>query len=167
MKKFTASFLTLILSTALLVPVFGNSLETKLPWLTNYRPLEVIDYSKILMAPQNKSFHYGVDRDNVPFAQNANGIKARYLNLSTDHFRLEIVEGKKVGEVEFVYLSKNETLAQFKTGAGYPLIVRTITQKGSDGATKIHLTFQYRSEKSAITVEPTSAEKGLSPKAVW
>lgn len=156
MKKFTASILALIVITALLVPAFGNSLETKLPWLTNYRTLEVTNYVHPLTDGANKSFHYGLDRDNVPFAQKADGTKGRYLKLFSDHFRLQITKGTRIGEVEFVRLSSNETLAQFKTGRGDRLIVRSITQRG-----EISLDFQYNNKRVGLKTDAKSPPVNL------
>jgi len=162
MKKLTASILALIVATALLTPVVGSSLETKPPRLTNYS-LEVMNYSNTLMARASKAFHYGLDRDNVPFAQSADSTKGRYVNLTSDHFRLQIAKRGKLGEVEFVRLSKNETQAQFKTGRGDRLIVRTILQTGSDGATRINLDFQYKNKNVALKVDARSAQTGFAP----
>lgn len=72
--------------------------------------------SNTLKVSANKLFRYGLDKDNVPFAQRADGTKGRFVNLSSDHFRLQISKGRRHGEVEFIRLSDDETVTQFKTG---------------------------------------------------
>ncbi len=79
---------------------------------------ENASYAKPLKADTSQSFHYGLDRDNVSYAQLANGTKGRFVSLSPDHFRLQIQKGKRLGEVEFIRLSDRETSTRFAAAEG-------------------------------------------------
>jgi len=116
------------------------------------------------MIGADKAFHYGLDSDNVPFALKSNGTKGRYVNLSADHFRLQITNGVSIGGVEFLRLSANETLAQFETGRGDRFSVHSITQTSANGMTNISLDFRYRNKRAVLVIDAKQAEKGLTPR---
>lgn len=138
-------------------PAFGDRRATK-----SYR---VMNFANTLRAGANKLFRYGLDADNVPFAQKADGTKARFVNLSPDHFRLQIAKGGGLGEVEFIRLPSHETLTRFKAGGGDSLLVRTKTRTGDDGAARINVGFQYKDERVTLKIAEGSAGVGLTPDA--
>jgi hypothetical protein len=117
-----------------------------------------------LKASTNELFNYGVDRDNVPFAQRADGTKGRFLNLSPDHFRLQISKGRRHGEVEFIRLSNDETVIQFKIG-GDSLSIRTRNQIGEGDKTRITFGFQYKNKRAILNINDETEEKGFAPNA--
>ncbi len=146
------------LLTAFASPASGNNFEAK-------RYSVLMKYADTLKVSANKLFQYGLDLDNVPFAQTANGTKGRFVNLSPNHFRLQIVKGRGIGEVEFTRLSNNETLTRFMTVGGDTLLIRTRTQTGNDGATGINVGFQYKNESVVLKLDERSTEKGFAPYA--
>ena len=130
-------------------------------WEASYRLLSA---ARALKAGANKSFHYGLDRDKVPFAQRAGGTKGRFVNLSPDHVRLQISKDRRHGEVEFIRLSDDETVTQFKTGAD-SLSVHTRIETGKDGQTQINLGFLYKNKKAVLRLNGETEESGLAPGA--
>ncbi|HEV7903268.1 MAG TPA: hypothetical protein VGO96_05455 [Pyrinomonadaceae bacterium] len=117
-----------------------------------------------LKASASNMFHYGMDRDKVPFAQRADGTKGRFVNLSPEHFRLQISKGRRHGEVEFIRLSGEETITQFKVG-GDSLLVHTRNEIGKDSKTKINLGFLYKNKKAVLKVNDETEERGFAPDA--
>ncbi len=138
------------------VAAFGNGLEAKMYGGMNY--------VNTLKASSNKSFRYGLDRDNVPFAQKTDGTTGRFIHLSPNHFKLKITRGRRLGEVEFTRLSSFETLTRFKTGGG-SFLVRTTTETRDNGATKTNVGFQYKNIRAALKIDEERAERGFTPDA--
>lgn len=132
------------------------------PWeAESYRFMNLSNPPKV---NANKLFHYGLDRDNVPFAQRADGTKGRFVNLSPEHFRLQISKGRRHGEVEFIRLSDERTITQFKTGED-SLFVRTRNQTGKDGKTRINIGFQYKNKRAVLKINDETEKMGFAPDA--
>jgi len=125
----------------------------------------VINNANTLNASADKSFRYGLDPGKVPFAQKTDGTKGRFLDLSPNHHRLQIVKGRGLGEVEFTRLSDYATLTRFKAGGKDSFVVRTTTKTVNDGTTRINVSFQYKNEGAILKIDEESAEKGLAPYA--
>jgi len=117
-----------------------------------------------LKVSENKLFRYGLDRDNIPFARRADGTKGRFMNLSPSHVRLQISKGRRLGEVEFIRLSDDETIIQFKTGR-HRLFVRTRNQMDKEGETGINIGFQYKNKRAVLQINEGTEEKGFTPYA--
>jgi hypothetical protein len=159
--------------TAFAGPAFSNRPEADpynlIPALYHYDSLlaptyEVITDSNPLGASADKSFEYGLDVDRVPFAQKANGTKGRFLELSPQHYKLQIVRGSQLGEVEFTRLSADQTLTRFKTGGKDDLFVFTTkSQAINNGPTRINILFQYKTERVNLNIDNASSQKSFSP----
>ncbi len=117
-----------------------------------------------LKSGENKLFRYGLDRDKAPFAQRVDGTKGRFVNFSPDHFRLQISKGRRRGEVEFVRLSGEETITQFKTGMHH-LVVRTRNQTDKEGKAGIKIDFQYKNQRSIMQINKGAKEQEFAPDA--
>lgn len=113
----------------------------------------------------NKLFQYGLDKDNVPFAQSPDGTKGRFVKLSSSHLRLQITKGGRQGEVEFIRLSDADTVTRFKTGDGRDLAVSTRNQTADGGKSKIDVGFRYKNERVSLKLDEESGEKGFAPDA--
>src|SRR5207237_9057970 len=85
------------------------------------------EYGNTLDRVASSLFYYGVDPDETAFAQIPDGTRGRFLDLSTNHFRLEVVRGRRLGEAEFTRLSAYETLTKVMPTDGDDLYVRTRT----------------------------------------
>ncbi len=123
---------------------------------------KLMNFAGTLNASANKLFQYGLDKDNIPFAQKADGTKGRYVNLSPDYFKLQIVKETKLGEVEFIRQSDYETETQLKTIRD-TFFVHTRKQTDSDGKTEIDISFQYKNKSITLKVSEGSAEKEFAP----
>ncbi len=121
-----------------------------------------MDYVNTLKSSADKALRYGLDRDNVPFAEKTDGTKGRFIYLSSNHFKLQVTKGGRLGEVEFTRLSSSETLTRFKAGRD-SFLVHTVTKTRDDGATKIDVGFQYKNERAALRIDEESAERGFTP----
>lgn len=136
---------------------FGNRLDSD-----KYR---VINYPQVPNAGVDLSFRYGRDKDNVPFAQNRDGTRGRYLDLSPNHLRLQIEKHSATGEVEFTRLSSAQTVARFKTARGASLLVRTKTQSDAEGSSSIELAIQYKDQAVTLNFNRETSVKGFARNA--
>jgi hypothetical protein len=105
----------------------------------------------LMKTGANKLFRYGLDKDNVPFAQRADGTKGRFVNLTPNHLKLQIARGQRHGEVEFVRLSDAETITQFKIEGGYSLFVSTVTKRAQTARPESIWAFSTRTTESPST----------------
>ncbi|HEX8070034.1 MAG TPA: hypothetical protein VF546_08800 [Pyrinomonadaceae bacterium] len=130
--------------------------------MQNYRAARL---TYALGADANPAFRYGLDGDAVPFAQAADGIKARYLSLSPKHFRLQIVKGGGGGEVEFKRLSEAETTTEFKPSTDAGLFVRTKRRADKNGRTGINISFRYGGKQVCFMLGQADEVQGVAPAA--
>jgi hypothetical protein len=73
----------------------GNARPTRMEIPT------AIEYTKNINFTPNKAFTYGVDKDKVAFAKaNNSDATGRFLDLSPNHFKLQITRQNKVGGVQ-------------------------------------------------------------------
>jgi hypothetical protein len=129
---------------------FLNALESN--WEgKNYAGL--MEYTSTLEAGANKAFTYGVDEQSVPFARRADGTRGKFLDLSSNHFRLQILTQKILGQVEFTRLSATETLTKFETMAGDKLLIRTTSVRIRSSVSRINIGFQYKNENVAFKID--------------
>jgi hypothetical protein len=129
----------------------------------NSLPLARTSYASHLSAAANTAFHYGLDRETIPFAKNADGTVARFLDLSPQHFQLQIVRGKQLGQVEFTRFSKYDTLTRFEIG-GESLFVRTAkAHNGHDIEAGMSMGFYYKKKKVVLKLDDASGAKEFSP----
>lgn len=140
--------------TAFMGISFGSLLEEKMH--------KEMNYAAILKEGANKLFHYGLDRDKVPYAQKSDGTKGRYVNLSPNHFKLQIIRGRSLGEVEFTRLADETLLTKFKTAGVDSFSVRASKQISSDSTTRINISFQYKNKTVALQTKELGTEKDLS-----
>jgi hypothetical protein len=121
-------------------------------------------YANTLGASSDKSFRYGVDEDGAPFAQRADGTRGKFVKLSPQHIKLQVIKGGQLGEVEFTRMSDDKALTHFKTGTGESLLVLvTKSQAGKNSPTDTNLLFRYKNEKVALKINGVSTQKGFSP----
>ncbi|HZN05662.1 MAG TPA: hypothetical protein VFB65_02710 [Pyrinomonadaceae bacterium] len=136
----------------------GNARQTRMEIPT------AVEYTKNIHFTPNKAFTYGVDKDKVAFAKaNNSGATGRFLNLSPNHFKLQITRQNKVGEVEFSRISGAQTATRFTTAAGDTLVVQTTRiETAKDGANPVNLSFQYKNDKAVLKIDEATSRNGFS-----
>lgn len=147
------------------VPKYKNALETRIEvpspmeavvgpaWGTKSN-LPLAEYTNALNASASKAFTYGVDKDKVAFAQKQDGARARFLDLQSSHFKVEILRGRKVGEVEFIRMSASETLTRFTSAPGDSLVIHSTRLKtAKDDASPITIALQYKNQKAVLKID--------------
>jgi hypothetical protein len=121
----------------------GNARPTRMEIPT------AVEYTKNINFTPNKAFTYGVDKDKVAFAKaNNSDATGRFLDLSPNHFKLQITRQNKVGEVEFSRISGAQTATRFTTAAGDTLVVQTTRiETAKDGANPVISAFNTRTTR--------------------
>jgi hypothetical protein len=127
------------------------------------QPLTVSDYLKTLDAKSNKSIQYGFDSDGVTFARKTDGSKARYVDLTRDHVKLELSKQRQLGNVEIQRFPSDSTLLRFQTPAGHNLFVRTWLDHNSNDANKIRIELQYGKYRAELKTNGDSSNPAFSP----
>ncbi len=124
----------------------------------------IIGYKRTLDATASKTFTYGLDERSVPFVQISNGARGRFLDLSSNHFKLQILRQKTLGEVEFTRLSALETLTKFEIAGGDTLVVRTTTVRIKGGGNKINIGFRYKNEQVSVNIDEGTSRNDFAAK---
>lgn len=105
-----------------------------------------------LAETSDKAFRYGLDQDNVPYAQDRDGVKARYVGLTPDRFILQFAKkGKQVGQVEFMRGTQT-TLTRFMTRETTLLLQTQVKSKDQSSDPNLGLVLQYTEGKSVMKV---------------
>jgi len=116
------------------------------------------DKSESSITSKPTAFDYGVDTDGIPFVRKADGTKGKYLSVSTQHFKLQISKEAVIGDVEFLRLSRAETVTTFLTFEGDSFGVRKKIQPPTVGKLpNAVVTFEFGKEK--VTFEPQAARR--------
>lgn len=121
----------------------GGSVDWAIARYLGSQPQTVIGYLNTLDAKSNKSIEYGFDSDGVAFARKRDGSKARYVDLSRDHVKLEISKQRAIGRVEIQRFPSSSTLLRFQTASGRSFFVRTWSDAKSDDPNKTRIELQY------------------------
>lgn len=126
------------------------------------QPLTVNDYLNSPDLRSNNSIQYGFDSDGVTVARKRDGSKARYVDLSLGHVKLEISQQHKLGNVEIQRFPSNSTLLRFQTPAGRSLFVRTWLEPNTDNANRTLIELQYGKYKVELKTNGGSAKPAFS-----
>lgn len=118
---------------------------------------ENIEYFNALNSNSNKSFQYGLDPGEVPFAKKDDGSKARFINLSLNLIKIQITDRRDLGEVEIQRFSPQTSIVRFKARTGGTLIVRTGPEPGTEDGSSVE--FQYKKEKTDLKMDESNREK--------
>jgi hypothetical protein len=115
-------------------------------------------------ADAQEAFSYGLDADGVLFVQRADGAKSRYLAVSTPHFKLQISKGDSTGEVEFLRLSRYETLTTFTAGGNSFGVRKLFAPRGGPGKRPDTLvSFELGDEKVSFKTQAGRGEGAAGP----
>lgn len=139
-----------------------SSLELAMARYLGSQPLTVIDYLYTLDANSNKSIKYGFDSDGVSFARKSDGSKARYVDISANHVKLQISNQRELGNVEIQRFPSTSTLLRFQTPAGPNLFVRTWMDPNSNNANKTRIEFLYGKYKAELKTNGDSSNPSFS-----
>src|ERR671931_1950159 len=121
---------------------------------------------RALSAGADKSFRYGLDADKVPFALKADGLKGRFIDVSPNHFELQVVKGEGLGEVEFTRMTGGESLLNFPPPAGGAFIVRTKNLDGGGGrAPRVAMAFHFNGSRVAVTLDAANEREPMAAAA--
>ena len=154
--------LTTTVHTANETITVSSSLDGALAKYLGSQPLTVMDYLNTPDGKSNRSIQYGFDSDEVTFARKRDGTKARYVDLSPDHVKLEISKQWKLGSVEIQRFPSSSTLLRFQTPAGRNLFVRTWLDPNSDNANKMLIELQYGKYKAELKTNGDSSNPAFS-----
>jgi hypothetical protein len=120
---------------------------------------------RVLNAGADKSFNYGLDKDKVPFALKADGVKGRFFDVSPNHFKLQIVKAENLGEVEFIRMTGGESVLRFTPPSGNTLFVRTKNlDEGVERAPHVAIGFQFKDSRIVLTVDTANSRAPIAPK---
>ena len=140
----------------------SSSLEWAFAKYLGSPSLAVIDYSNTVDMNSDKSFDYGLDPDGVAFARKADGSKARYVALSSEHVKLEISKRGNLGNVEIQRFPSDSTLLRFQALGSREFFVRTWSDPTSPNANKTRIELQYGKLKTELKVDGNSSNPAFS-----
>jgi len=124
--------------------------------------MTAIDNLNSLDLNIDKSFEYGFDLDGVTFARKSDGSKARYVDLSPDHVKLEISKQRELGNIEIQRFPSNGTLLRFQSYSGHSLFVRTWLDQNSPNTNKTRIELQYGKYKAELKTNGDSSKPAFS-----
>jgi len=105
-----------------------------------------------LLDEADKTFRYGIDRDNVPYAVSMEAVKARYVELSPDQFIVKLSRnGRNLGSVEFMR-GKQTTLTRFVTNKSILVLQTQPNRKPQTSEPQDNLTLQYVNGRKTLKV---------------
>jgi hypothetical protein len=119
-----------------------------------------------LSADADKSFRYGLDMRKVPFAAKPDGATGRFLDVSPNHFKLQVVKGESLGETEFTRMAGGESLLKFAPRDGHALVVHTKNlDAAGGGAARVAMQFEFNGSQVALTLDSSNEREPLAPDA--
>jgi len=115
------------------------------------RILSANPYKNILVEKADKSFQYGVDKNNVPIARNSDGTSARFLDVTPNHLKIQVLREKQITQLEFARRSPKETVLEIST-PGQPSFV-VITNRDLTRAEEISLRLQFNHRRAELQIK--------------
>src|SRR6476660_1206497 len=115
------------------------------------RVLAANPYKNILVEKADKSFSYNLDDKNVPMAANADGISARYLDVTPNHLKIQVLREKQLTQLEFVRRSEKESILEIST-PGQPSFLVT-TKRDLTRPEEITLRLQFKNRRADLQIK--------------
>ena len=106
------------------------------------------EFLENLESNKDKSFQYGLGPDNVPFAVSKDGTKARYLDMTSTHVKLQLTNRRDIGEMEIQRFPANTWLLRFESHKGNSLFVRAIPDPTNDDPARMQLELVYKNKRA-------------------
>ena len=107
------------------------------------------------ISPPNKvsDYYHGLDNTGIRFAQNTDGTRAKYIEMSDTAYRLQIDNGSPMGDFEVHVLSpiRSLVIARISTGDTLLALVQQIRGKNKRGSTDLQMSLKFRDKRASFT----------------
>ena len=122
--------------------------------------LSMNSYRNRLIEQSDKSFQYSLDKNNVPIARNSYGVTARFLSVTGNHLKIQVLKEKQLTELEFVRKSEKETVLTISTPRQPSFSVTT--NRDLKRPDEISLVLQFKNRRAELKI--SKGELSLSSK---